>query len=302
MVNYLITGGAGFIGGHLVRRLLRDPAARGRFDYVALLAADASVPATVADPVGSTQVNLMANLTLIEQLKAAGHPVRKLFFASSAAVYGDLPGLPKREAAAVAPQSPYAVAKYAAERAVVTSELPAVCGRLFNVYGPAADGTLSGCGVVATAARQLAAGLPFTVHGDGGQSRDFVAVSDVAAVIAGLLHGPAAGVVVNVGTGVATSLNQVLALLAGRLNVPLRRLWGDPRAGDVAASQADVSAVAALGLTCPTALGTGLGVVARAAQRDAAAFLSRMPMSWQCGKIIKDSFHTDSLELGDASF
>ncbi|WP_461226518.1 NAD-dependent epimerase/dehydratase family protein [Lacticaseibacillus suihuaensis] len=309
MPTYLITGGAGFIGGHLVARLLLDPQAqvtvvdnlstgacanlpldprvtmlihdvcdaafmvelldRERFDYVVLLAAVADVSATCSDPLGTAAVNQWANLTLLDVLRRRPWPLAKLFFASSAAVYGDRTATALREAGPVAPQSPYAVDKYASERAVQNAGrlcgLPVVCGRLFNVYGPTAAQTLASGGVITQAARQLAAGSAFTLHGDGEQTRDFVYVADVAAVIAALLHGPATGLTVNIGTGRASSLNQVLVGLAQALGQPLTLSPGAARPGDVRHSQADVSRLAALGLRCQTPLAQGLAAVAQAA-------------------------------------
>jgi UDP-glucose 4-epimerase len=215
----LVTGGAGFIGSHIVERLVGlghevrvlDNFSTGRRenlssveDGVDILEGDirdvpiveravkgvevvfheaalASVPRSVADPASSNEVNVTGTLNLLVASRDSG--VRRLVYASSSSVYGDSPELPKRERMAPSPESPYAASKLAGENycRVFSSlyGLECVSLRYFNVFGPRQDPGSQYAAVVPLFVKALLEGTPPVIYGDGEQSRDFTYVANV---------------------------------------------------------------------------------------------------------------------------
>ena len=277
----LVTGGAGFIGSHVVAALLArgdrvtvlddlstgsianlpaDPRVRvvvgdvgdRRLVAEALrtsrrvvhLAAIASVQQSIDDPVGTHRVNYEATLRLLEQAHRAG--VERLVYASSASVYGDAQTPPVREDGELDPQTPYAIDKLMGEKALAfyrrVHGLPAVALRFFNVFGPRQRDDSPYSGVISLFTRRLRRGEPVTVFGDGEQTRDFVFVEDVAhAVVESLWReAPPAAPVLNVGSGRATSVSQLVDAIEGTLGARLERRYAPARSGEVRHSAADV--------------------------------------------------------------
>ena len=217
----LITGGAGFIGSHIVRRMLAlewdvvvlDDLSTGRRENLDAVAADIrfiegdvssldevraavegceavfhqaalpSVPRSIADPISSHTVNATGTLNVLVAARDAG--VRRVVMASSSSVYGAVPGLPKSESMAALPISPYAVSKLAAESYCRTwfdlYGLETVALRYFNVFGPRQDPMSAYAAVVPRFIAAYGAGDPPVIFGDGGQSRDFTYVANVVA-------------------------------------------------------------------------------------------------------------------------
>ena len=179
------------------------------------LAALVSVPESFREPA----LNYRLNLAMADSLArlCLEFDCRRLVFASSAAVYGATEILPNRESATPQPQSPYAAAKLAAESMLLgyaaSYGLEAICLRYFNVYGPRQDPSSPYSGVLSIFTERFRCGLPVTVYGDGEQTRDFIAVRDVARANGEALSRPdVASGRYNVCTGRAVSLNQVLAI------------------------------------------------------------------------------------------
>lgn len=302
MAKYLVTGGAGFIGSNLVDELVKgdneivvvDDLSMGlkenlpasdkvqllvhsitdhafmsdllrseHFDYIVLLAAIASVADSVERPYFTHEINQEANINIIETIRSEHIPLKKLFFASSAAVYGENPTLPKVETLAVDPLTQYAVDKYATERAIINYarlyELPFVTVRFFNVFGPKQNPASPYSGVLSIIMNALMHDKPFTFFGDGKQTRDFVFVGDVVSAIIGLLHTPeAVADVFNIANGQQTTLQQVADDLQSLTGKTLQATYQPARVGDIRDSYANVDKINAFGFMTHTPLKEGL--------------------------------------------
>jgi len=212
------------------------------------LAAVVSVPKTVDDPLGSAAVNETGSLNVLEAARAA--QTRRVVFASSSAVYGDDPALPKREDMPPRPLTPYAVQKLVVEYYLRVYHslygLETVGLRFFNVFGPRQDPSSPYSGVISIfMSKALSGGRP-VIYGDGRQSRDFVFVEDVVqALIAAAESASATGKVFNVGTGTSLTISGLWEMIASLSGSGAEPASGPPRPGDIPHSLSAIDSAAA---------------------------------------------------------
>jgi nucleoside-diphosphate-sugar epimerase len=283
MALYIVTGGAGFIGSHMVDALLKKGEEVRVFDnfstgkrenlsavsdqieiiegdirnsllcrqvmegvkYVIHLAALHEVPRSVEQPLETHEVNVTGILNLLLAARNAG--VKRFVYASSSAVYGDNPLLPRSEDMIPFPiSSPYAVSKLAGEYYCQLFshlyDLETVSLRYFNVYGPRQDSASQYAGVIPKFISALLSDTSPTIYGDGEQTRDFIYIVDcVAATLMACHASSLSGIVLNVGAGKRTSVNQLCTLLQEILHRRIQPRFDSPQPGDIRHDYADIS-------------------------------------------------------------
>ncbi len=296
-MRILVTGGAGFIGSHVVDRFIRDGHAVAVVDNlssgrranvhrdatlhvcdirsarladvvvghrpqaVVHVAAQAAVARSVIDPVFDASVNLLGTLTLLEACRRAG-VARVVYTSTGGAAYGETDVLPTPEDHPTRATSPYGVSKVTAERYLeVWTGLTggrAISLRLANVYGPR-QSPHGEAGVVAIFTHRLLHGEPCIVNGDGEQTRDYVYVEDVAEAVALALARDEVVGVFNVATGTETSVNELYRRLSRLAGVDRAPVHGPSRPGEQRRSVLDASrAKAVLGWSPAITLDEGL--------------------------------------------
>lgn len=280
MANSLVTGGAGFIGSHLVKALLKrgdrvrvlddfstgnHQNLEGAADQIELIEADlrntasleealrdvdlvfhqaafVSVPKSLEEPADCLAVNVQGTQKLLDASRQLG--VQRVVLASSAAVYGENPNLPLAEDSKPDPLSPYAASKFIDEilARLYTQQLglDVVALRYFNVFGPRQNPESDYAAVIPIFIRRLLDEEQLEIFGDGGQTRDFIFVEDVArANLLAADSSAAAGQAMNICSGEETSLLELTEVLSSLLNREVELEFKEPRAGDIYRSLGD---------------------------------------------------------------
>jgi UDP-glucose 4-epimerase len=275
----LVTGGAGFIGSHICKRLLEegmevvvvDNLSMGKkenvpsgakfiigdilndaiiqkifnegIDIVFHEAAIVAIRGSINNFYNDAMTNVMGTLNILRA--SIQHKVKKLIYASSMAVYGDNPNhTPTPESYITAPIAPYGISKLASENFLRNSSehnnLDIVCLRYFNTYGE--NQTLTPyVGVITIFINKLLKGEPPVIFGDGKQTRDFIYVKDIVQANIKAMNSDMHFGIFNVGTGVASSVNDIAALLCNIINPKIKPVYADPAAGELKYSVADLS-------------------------------------------------------------
>ena len=265
MASVLVTGGAGFIGTHLCRYLhnlghqvisldinqvgdqpwecvtgdIRDDLQLDGIDVIVHLAAQISVPRSIENPDETLSINVDGTSSILSVAEASG--VKRILFASSAAVYGDSQQIPIPEDAPLIPQSPYAVSKIVGEELLKRSTIETCSFRFFNVYGPnqSADGGYAA--VIPAFKKAISEGLECKIFGDGTQIRDFIHITDLTRILGLAIEAKELPAEINLASGVATSLLDLVENLKHLHPEMLDPIFEEERAGDIHTSLADIS-------------------------------------------------------------
>ena len=265
MARVLVTGGSGFIGTNLCKFLhdsghevisfdahhlgaqawecvtgdIRDELNFQGVDCVVHLAAQISVQRSVENPDETLSVNVDGTSSVISASELAG--VKKIIFASSAAVYGDCEEVPIKEESPLIPQSPYAVSKIVGEELIKRSKIPSCSLRFFNVYGEGQSIEGGYAAVIPAFKRAISENKPCSVFGDGSQVRDFIHVSDLVRIISTTLEIDNLPSEMNVGSGEGTSILQLLEILSKANPSMLDPIFLPSREGDIHTSISNIA-------------------------------------------------------------
>ncbi len=282
MKKAVITGGAGFIGSHLAEALserdyhltILDNLSTGKraniapllakknvefiqgsttdlpllqklfkkTDFIFHLAAIASVPRSIEEPQLCHETNVTGTLNVL--IAARDNKVKKVVNASSCAIYGDAPGLPKKEDMSINPLSPYAVTKLAAENYCQIYQkvygLPSVSLRFFNIFGPRQNPDSEYAAAIPKFIKIKSQGKKIHIYGDGKATRDYIYVKDAVNAFILAAESDASGIY-NIGSGKSTTVNELVELISKLTGNNTPPIYSPPRPGDILHSLADIS-------------------------------------------------------------
>ncbi|NOZ62343.1 MAG: SDR family oxidoreductase [Calditrichaeota bacterium] len=295
MAKILVTGGAGFIGSHIVEHFhetdevialdnlrsgykrnidsfnvkfvqgsvtdarLVKKVTRG-VDYIFHLAALVSVPESMSEPATTVSINVNGTLNLLEAARENG--VKKIVLSTSAAIYGDNPVVPKVETMLPEPKSPYAITKLDGEYYFKMYHdefgVPTVCLRYFNVFGPRQDPSSQYAAAVPIFIDRALREKDIIIYGDGEQTRDFVFVKDIVKANVAVAQNQEASGVYNVARGGRITINELAEKIIRLTGSRSSIKYAAERAGDVKHSQADISKLKSLGINPDFDLDEGL--------------------------------------------
>jgi UDP-glucose 4-epimerase len=299
-MRVLVTGGAGFIGSHIVEHFQGKAGVRvldnlrsghrhnlARFDaefiegsildrplvrramegvdYVFHLAAMISVPESMQKPIECTELNTIGTLTVLEEATRAG--VKKLTFSTSAAIYGDNPVTPKIETMFPEPKSPYAITKldgeYYCGMFAREGRLQTACLRYFNVFGPRQDPRSQYAAAVPIFVDKAVKNEPITIYGDGEQTRDFIFVKDIVAANVFFATQSRETGVFNVAYGKRITINDLARTICKLTASKSEIRYAPERAGDVKHSLASIDRLLSAGFSPRGSLAEGLDATVR---------------------------------------
>lgn len=233
-----------------------------KFDYIYYLAAVSSVADSVVRPWYTHLVNQESVVNTLEFIRANNLPIKKFLFTSSAAVYGNAADFPKTEDSHIDPLTPYAIDKYASERYTIDYgrlyNIPTVAVRFFNVYGPRQNPDSEYSGVLSIVTKCLKENKPFSLYGDGSQTRDFVYVEDVVDALIKISTETVEPTVYNIANGDETPLINVIHTYEDIAGIKLNIVQKEARQGDINKSRADVSKLKGIGFKPQWSLHDGL--------------------------------------------
>ena len=278
---YLVTGGAGFIGSNIVSKLLNEgfkvrvidnfstgkrenikifvndieliegdirslgtveKAVKG-VDYILHQAALPSVPRSISDPITTHEINTNGTLNLLDA--ATKNNIKRFVMASSSSIYGDIPELPKNENMTPNPLSPYAVSKLAGEHYCMVFNklynLPTVCLRYFNVFGPNQDPDSQYSAVIPKFIKAIMNNKSPVIYGDGSTSRDFTFVDNVVnANISACKYEQCIGNIINIATNTGITLNNLVEKINRILKKEIPAIFESDKKGDIKHSLASI--------------------------------------------------------------